>query len=70
MVNLFVYSLQHIVRIFWILCYVNAGLDTDRCFGLVYVTNTTVETKMRVKNGYFHVNQSDSRSFRETSFHQ
>lgn len=32
MINLFVYSLQHIVRIFWILCYVNAGLGTDRCW--------------------------------------
>ena len=39
--------------------------------GLVYVTNTTVKTKIRVKLGVsFHVNQSDSRSFRETSFHQ
>lgn len=46
--------------------YVNASrLDTDRGSGLVYVTNTTIETRIRVKVGVSTLTNQT----RESSFH-
>ena len=61
-----IFILYRYVRILWILHL----LDIDRCSELVYVTNTTVEEKVRFLMILTNINQSDLRSFREISFHQ